>query len=156
MDKLTPQTLKRLQNEFKQVSTNPVANSTVLLENENDVTKWTVIMLGPKDTPYEGGNFKISFVFPDNYPFKPPDCKFVTPIYHPNIKMDTGEICQDIYASSWAPTQKVADILMLLSSMMSQPQTTSPLEPDICKEFLENRAEFEKKARDSTLKNATG
>ena len=42
-------------------------------------------MAGPKDTPYEGGFFNILVVFPPNYPKKPPEVCFLTPIYHVNI-----------------------------------------------------------------------
>lgn len=40
---------------------------------------------GPKDTPYEDMQFRISMDFDSHYPFRPPVAKFVTPVYHPNI-----------------------------------------------------------------------
>ena len=30
-------------------------------------------MIGPDETPYEGGIFKIEMVIPENYPFKSPE-----------------------------------------------------------------------------------
>lgn len=44
---------------------------------------------GPKDTPYENIEFKLSMEFGRQYPFRPPTIKFITPVYHPNI--DTGK-----------------------------------------------------------------
>ena len=151
MTKATP---KRLENEYKQISKDVVCGCTVLLENDNDLKNWVIIMQGPETTPYEGGIFKLKFAFPDNYPFKAPDVKFLTPIYHPNIKNDSGEICQDIFASSWAPTQKVADILEKLVSMLRNPSTSTPLEPEICNEYTSNIQLFNQKAREFTLKYA--
>ena len=145
---------RRLMGEFKQLSTDTICDSTVLLENEGDLSKWLILMQGPKETPYENGLFKLKFTFPDNYPFKAPDVKFGTTVYHPNIKRDTGEICQDVFASSWAPTQKVADILTKIVSMLRSPQTSTPLEPDICNEYLNNNTQFTKNAKEYTNKYA--
>ena len=72
-------------------------------------------ILGPKDSPYEGGTFQLDVVLPIKYPFEPPHGRnvlndmlqafvltfvslslssvtFVTPIYHPNIDSE-GRIC---------------------------------------------------------------
>lgn len=52
------------------------------------------MLTGPDGTAYEGGCFTLDMKFPSEYPFKPPTVKFETKIYHPNIKSDTGEICE--------------------------------------------------------------
>jgi ubiquitin-protein ligase len=144
----------RLKNEFASLSNDPICNSTVVLENEDSLFSWIMIMQGPEGTPYEGGIFKMLFKFPDNYPFKAPDVKFLTTIYHPNIKLDSGEICQDVFASSWAPTQKAQDILEKIVTMLREPSTSTPLENDICNEYINNRNQFNKTARDYSLKYA--
>jgi ubiquitin-protein ligase len=138
---------KRLENEFKSLTTNPICNCIVELPDPNNIHKWVVHMSGPEGCVYESGVYSISFVFPENYPFKHPDVKFITPMYHPNIKKDSGEICMDVFASSWSPTQKVKDILEKLVSMIKSPSTDSPLEPEICQEFMNNHAQFEKKVK---------
>jgi ubiquitin-protein ligase len=49
------------------------------------------------DTPYSGGVFNLDFQFPQAYPFEPPEIKFLTRVYHPNIRSQTGEICADVF-----------------------------------------------------------
>jgi ubiquitin-conjugating enzyme E2 D/E len=147
--------LLRLKNELTQLMENPKYNSTVVLEKEDQLYKWLILMQGPSETPYEAGVFRIEFKFPDNYPFKAPEVKFLTSIYHPNIKLETGDICQDVFASGWAPTQKVNDILEKLVSMLKDPSTSNPLETEICNEYLNNPKVFELKAREHTFKHAT-
>ena len=59
------------------------------------ITSWKGTISGSRDTVYEGTTYKLSLIFPNDYPFKPPKVKFETPCFHPNI--DTfGNICLDI------------------------------------------------------------
>ena len=145
---------KRLDNELKALSQKPVCNAIVEVPDQNNPFKWMVYLPGPSGSPFEGGTFKLSFDFPANYPFKHPEVKFITPMYHPNIKKDTGEICIDVFASSWSPTQKVADIIEKLASLLTSPSTSSPLESEICKEFMNNPATYNKKVKEMVKKYA--
>ena len=40
----------------------------------------------PDDTPWEGGVFKLSLNFTEDYPNKAPKVKFITKMFHPNSK----------------------------------------------------------------------
>lgn len=73
----------------------------------------SVIVLFKKqdDTPFSGGCFNLEIEFPAEYPFKAPKVKFVTRIYHPNVKTDSGEICSDILNENWGPTLNVTYVL---------------------------------------------
>ena len=64
------------------------------LEN-NNIYKWRITMVGPRNTPYEGGLFTIIATFPYDYPAHGPEFKFVNKIYHLNVdfKNDLGHIC---------------------------------------------------------------
>ena len=145
----------RLKNELSKLVKEPICNSEIALENEEDIRIWVVVMQGPSDSPYSEGYFKLRFVFPENYPFKPPEVKFLTTMYHPNIKQDTGEICLDVFSSSWTPTQKVSEILEKIASILKSPSSTSPLEPEIANLLQNKPKEFEKNAKEYTLKYAT-
>ena len=141
---------KRLTNEFKSLTTNEICGAKVIQE---DLHKWKVLLPGPKDSAYEEGTFTLSFVFPENYPFKCPDVKFVTPMYHPNVKKDTGEICMDVFANSWVPTQKVSNIIEKLASLLTSPSTESPLEAEIAELFIKDHKKWEKNVIDFVKKN---
>jgi ubiquitin-conjugating enzyme E2 T len=60
----------------------------------DDIRKLCAIISGPEGSPYENGSFRLSLNIPERYPFEPPDVRFLTPIYHPNIDAD-GRICLD-------------------------------------------------------------
>lgn len=46
---------------------------------------WQLVLNGPKESPYEGGMFKVDVKFPSEYPFRFPSLRFLTPIYHPGV-----------------------------------------------------------------------
>ena len=59
------------------------------------------------DSPYAGGVFFLSIMFPTDYPFKPPKVSFTTKIYHPNINAN-GSICLDILRDQWSPALTIS------------------------------------------------
>ena len=88
---------------------------------------WRGTLLGPVDTPYDGGVFFLDIIFPYhkdhigyNYPFKPPKVKFITKIYHCMIN-DRGGICLDILKSNWSPALTISKILSALLDIMADP-----------------------------------
>ncbi|KAJ2960740.1 hypothetical protein NQZ79_g3967 [Umbelopsis isabellina] len=113
---------------------------------------------GPIDSPFEDGTFKLDVQIPQRYPFDPPQIRFVTPIYHPNID-EAGRICADILkmppAGSWKPALNLSTVLLALAGLMNYPNPDDPLEVDIATEFKENISVFRHKAKQLTLKHAS-
>jgi len=114
---------------------------------------WDAHIIGPKDTPYEGGFFELKIAFPEEYPFKPPRAQFVTKVYHPNIDRDGG-ICMDILKDSWTPALTTTQLLLAISTLLASPNPADPLVPEIAREFEHNYAQFATKARECTAKHA--
>ncbi len=63
--------------------------------DDSNARFFRVIVEGPRDSPYEGGFFKLQLFLPEDYPMSAPKCLFTTKIYHPNID-NLGRICLDI------------------------------------------------------------
>ena len=68
----------------------------------DDMFKWDCKIKGPEHSPYAGGNFILRIEFPPQYPFKAPTLKFMTKIYHPSVKLDSGDVCVDV-VGAWGP-----------------------------------------------------
>jgi ubiquitin-protein ligase len=61
-----------------------------------NIFTWVGTIEGGKGTLYEGLSYKLSLRFPNDYPFKPPQVKFETTCFHPNVDQ-FGNICLDIF-----------------------------------------------------------
>ncbi|XP_066538788.1 ubiquitin-conjugating enzyme E2 D1a isoform X2 [Hoplias malabaricus] len=95
-----------------------------------DLFHWQATIMGPGDSPYQGGVFFLTIHFPTDYPFKPPKVAFTTKIYHPNIN-GNGSICLDILRSQWSPALTICKVLLSICSLLCDPNPDDPLVPDI-------------------------
>ncbi|RAK98899.1 putative ubiquitin conjugating enzyme (UbcC) [Aspergillus ibericus CBS 121593] len=129
-----------LMNEYKALSQEPWVNIEV---NEQNFLHWTVglIVLNP-DSLYYGGYFKAIMKFPSNYPYSPPEFRFVRPLFHPNIYKD-GKLCISILhapgedemsgelaSERWSPAQRVESVLISILSLLDDAEISSPANVD--------------------------
>jgi ubiquitin-conjugating enzyme E2 A len=98
----------------------------------------------PDDTPWEGGTFKLTLEFTEEYPNKPPKVKFVTKMFHPNVYA-SGQICLDILQNQWSPIYDIAAILTSIQSLLTDPNPNSPANVEAAKLYQENRREYDRK-----------
>lgn len=129
-------TIQRLTKELEMIQKNPPMNCSSGVVN-NNIFHWEATIIGPSDSPYEGGIFKLDIQFPEKYPFKPPKIKFLTRIYHPNISKQ-GLICVDILKTNWSPALTTSKVLLSICSLLNDPNPDDPLEPDISQEYKTN------------------
>eukprot|EP00339_Tiarina_fusa_P030050 CAMPEP_0117038184 /NCGR_PEP_ID=MMETSP0472-20121206/26888_1 /TAXON_ID=693140 ORGANISM="Tiarina fusus, Strain LIS" /NCGR_SAMPLE_ID=MMETSP0472 /ASSEMBLY_ACC=CAM_ASM_000603 /LENGTH=196 /DNA_ID=CAMNT_0004748347 /DNA_START=172 /DNA_END=762 /DNA_ORIENTATION=- len=103
--------------------------------NEN-IFEWSAVILGPKDTPWEGGRFQLILHFPDKYPFKPPKVQFTSPSIihcHPNVGPRSGQVFADFLGaddddkgnviSTWSPAWYVSSVLVGIQAILNNPNT---------------------------------
>jgi ubiquitin-conjugating enzyme E2 D/E len=146
--------LKRIEKELIDFRKDPPANCSAGPEGQ-DLFKWEAVIMGPADSPYTGGVFKLKIQFPIEYPFKPPHIQFATKIYHPNIN-STGLICLDILKQTWSPALTISKVLLSITSLLTDPNPNDPLAPDVAHIYTTNRAQYEQEARAYTLRYASG
>jgi ubiquitin-conjugating enzyme E2 D/E len=139
---------KRITKELKDMQKDAPANCSAGPSGE-DIFCWSAMILGPADTPYNGGMFNLKIQFPNDYPFKPPKVQFLTKIYHPNIN-GQGGICLDILKDNWSPALTVSKLLLSICSLLSDPNPADPLMPDIAREYLQNRPLYDANAKEWT------
>lgn len=140
---------KRILNEYNEIKKETSDVFKLVEINEDNFKEWKIILFGPQDTVYENGKFHITINFPNDYPYNPPLVLFKTKIYHPNIN-ENGNICIDILKEEWSPILTINKILYSLSSLLSEPNPNDPLVEEIATEMLQNKKEFEIKAKEYT------
>ena len=145
--------LKRLQKELLDISKDAPTNCSAGLLN-NDLFMWQATIIGPTETPYEGGIFHLKMIFQTDYPFKAPSVSFTTRIYHPNIN-ENGSICLDILKDQWSPVLTVSKLLLSICSLLNEPNPNDPLMPSIANLYKTNREQFNANAKEYTLKYAS-
>ncbi|OBS82911.1 hypothetical protein A6R68_23100, partial [Neotoma lepida] len=144
--------LKRIQRELHAISKEPLAQCSAGPVGDN-MFDWQGTIMGPKDSPYEGGVFSLKIHFPTNYPFKPPKVSFLTRIYHPNINKN-GNICLDILDKKWSPVLTIPKVLLSISSLLCDPNPDDPLVPEIATIYRQDLKLYDKMAREWTLRYA--
>jgi len=144
---------RRIQKELEDLRLNPLECCTAGPATEEDLYTWNATLFGPKDSPYEGGVFELGLVFPPNYPFRPPKVYFKTKVFHPNINAQ-GAICLDILKDQWSPALSLVKVLLSISSLLTDANPKDPLVPEIAQLYVEDRAEFDRTAREWTQRYA--
>lgn len=151
---LTMAATTRLKRELSNIQKNPPGNCSAGMVGD-DLYHWRATIMGPEDSPYFGGIFYLDIHFPNNYPFKPPKCTFLTKIFHPNISK-AGSICVDMLKYNWSPALTMDKVLLSLCSLLTDPNPDDPLEPSVARMYLDNREEYVNTAKTWTIIHATG
>ena len=156
--------LDRIIEEFKDLNRNPISNlgSIFRLVNENDYRLWIATMVGPKDTSYRFGLFYINVKFPEEYPIKPPEVYYLTPIYHLNVNPKAPRSSEDIplghislsTLSWWKPEYTMREVLINIYGLFYKANPDSSYGLARAEEYREDRAIYEEKIKHFTKKYA--
>ena len=145
--------LSHIKKQLINFNKDPPPDISAAPVNDNDLFHWQATIMGPRDTPYQGGVFFLNIHFPPDYPSKPPKCTFITRIYHPNINSN-GSIGLDILQDQWSPALTIDKLLLSICSFLDDPNPDIPLVPEIAHIYKTNRAKYDATAREWTKKYA--
>eukprot|EP01059_Diplonema_ambulator_P036773 TRINITY_DN934_c0_g1_i1.p1 TRINITY_DN934_c0_g1~~TRINITY_DN934_c0_g1_i1.p1 ORF type:complete len:256 (+),score=58.54 TRINITY_DN934_c0_g1_i1:207-974(+) len=146
-----------LAKQLNDLMRNPVAGFKVE-PYEGNLFKWDVWLLGPKDTPYMGGTFRAQLSFTEEFPMKPPEMRFLSEFWHPNV-YPNGVVCISILhppgtdemnssetaQMRWTPVQSLEKVLLSVISMIADPdpsESGAPANVDALVEWRKNRPAF--------------
>jgi ubiquitin-conjugating enzyme E2 N len=111
--------------ETERLQTEPVPGISAI-PSETNARLFYVVIIGPDESPYAGGHFKLELFLPEDYPMAPPKVRFLTRIYHPNIDR-LGRICLDILKDKWSPALQIRTVLLSIQALLSAPNPDDPL-----------------------------
>ena len=127
-----PPSFSRLSQEMRELSRGDgkASEGVELAPNENSIFHWEATLLGPEGTGYEGGLFRLDIQVPEEYPLAPPNVRFRTRVFHPNVHFKTGEVCLDILKQHWSPAWTLQSVCQAVLALLSSPEPDSPLNCD--------------------------
>merc|ERR1719376_1517405 len=119
--------------------------------------KWRCIIPGKKGTPWEGGEFPLEMEFSEDYPSKPPKCKFSKSpktnqtLFHPNV-YPSGTVCLSILNEDedWKPSITVKQLLLGIQDLLDKPNPQSPAQGPPLNMFNTDKFLYVKTIRDMT------
>uniref|UniRef100_A0A7S0UUN9 SUMO-conjugating enzyme UBC9 n=1 Tax=Polytomella parva TaxID=51329 RepID=A0A7S0UUN9_9CHLO len=117
-----------------------------------NIMRWRCHIPGKSKTDWEGGFFPLNMEFPEDYPTKPPKCKFPAGFFHPNI-YPSGTVCLSILNEDegWKPSISVKQLLLGIQELLDSPNAKSPAQADAYEMFTTNIQEYRKKVRKQSL-----
>jgi len=92
-----------------------------------NLTKVHALIVGPPDTPYEGGFFYFVLDIPDDFPNQPPKVILHTTDggrvrFNPNLYA-SGKVCLSILGTfagpGWSPALSISSVLLSIQSLMN-------------------------------------
>lgn len=122
-------------------------------QKKTDIYKWNVLLKGPNKSCYEDGLFKLLLTFPKNYPEDPPDIKFITKIYHPNISFDDGVICVSSKSSDWDDNRNIINVIYSIYDLLKKPNLDHGLNKEALLLYKNDYEGFKKKAKECIKQN---
>lgn len=118
-------TTKRILAELKQFFDDSSINNIKIFPHETNMRHVDVLIIGNKDTPYECGFFWFKFIYPQSYPFEPPEMKFMTTDngtirFNPNLYKN-GKVCLSLlntWGQEWSSINTITNVLISIQSMV--------------------------------------
>ena len=105
--------MKRIKQELEELAREPPnALYTAAPVDDGDLFHWHATLIGPPSSPYADHKLELDIHLPEDYPLRPPQVKFLTKIFHPNVAKN-GAICVNTLKRDWKPDHGVHHILLV-------------------------------------------
>ncbi len=87
--------------------------------------------------------------FSDEYPTRPPACKFEPPLFHPNV-FPSGTVCLSLLSEEkdWAPTITIRQLLLGIQDLLGNPNLDDPAQREAYTLARNDRAAYDAKVRE--------
>ncbi|PHJ21789.1 ubiquitin-conjugating enzyme [Cystoisospora suis] len=117
-----------------------------------DIMRWQCKIPGKKGSIWEGGEYVLYMDFTEDYPSKPPKCRFTPVLFHPNI-YPSGTVCLSILNEDedWKPSITIKQILLGIQDLLDHPNPNSPAQAEPYMLYQQNREEYIRRVKQQAL-----
>lgn len=120
--------IHRLVSDIRNIRKNPLHSEGIYYTHDDEeMLKGYVMIVGPRDTPYENGLYFFDVLFPTDYPHSPPSFNYLTndgkTRFNPNLYR-SGKVCLSILntwrGEQWTSCQTLASVLLTLVTIFNE------------------------------------
>lgn len=123
---------------------------------EDTLFKLHVTFHGPKDSPYEGGVWRVNVQISDGYPYRSPSIGFLNKIFHPNIDEVSGSVCLDVINQTWSPMYDLVNVFeAFLPQLLMYPNPADPLNGEAAALLMNTPDDYKGRVREYVRRFAT-
>jgi hypothetical protein len=145
----------RIPKEYEKLIKDPVENVVVEMDISN-MYEWRFVIFGPEDSFYKGGSYHGILSIPNEYPMRPPQVKFTSKLFHPNVYHD-GKLCISILHEGkdltgyeneldrWSPLNNIRTIFKSIISLLDDPNADSAANLDAALLWRDNKDLYKQK-----------
>ena len=137
---------EKLQDEYEYIQRHAPTGVSASPRNRADPFIWDVTIMGPDNTPWEGGLFPLEILFCSQHPFCAPFVRFTCETFHPNITSD-GIPALDMINSRWNPETRIVTILNAIHTLLSSPSSLYPVNLEAACLYMRDRSMYDRKVR---------
>lgn len=121
-----------------------------------DTGDFYVKFAGPKDSPYEGGLWRVHVTLQSDYPYKSPSIGFMNKIYHPNVDEASGSVCLDVINQTWSPMYDLVNVFsVFLPQLLLYPNPSDPLNGHAAAQLMKDKAAYDTRVKEYVQKYAS-
>jgi len=116
---------------------------------DDNPANFYIIFHGPKDSPYQGGSWKVHVELPEGYPYKSPSIGFCNRMFHPNVDETSGSVCLDVINQTWSPMFDLLNVFeVFLPQLLLYPNPADPLNGEAASMLMREPERYSDKIRE--------
>lgn len=118
--------IRRAVKDYKDYLESDLKKSGIYCVQDSDnILHYLAMIIGPEDTPYEGGFYLFDIHLSNNHPYEHPRVKFCTygdnVRFNPNLYVE-GKVCLSILGTwsgpPWVSTMNISTLLLNIQSLL--------------------------------------
>eukprot|EP00177_Eucheuma_denticulatum_P002508 GFKZ01004504.1.p1 GENE.GFKZ01004504.1~~GFKZ01004504.1.p1 ORF type:complete len:158 (-),score=12.26 GFKZ01004504.1:537-1010(-) len=117
-------------------------------DGQSNLMRWECGIPGKENTQWAGGIYKLALEFTDDYPSRPPKCRFTPPLFHPNV-YPSGTVCLSIIDAdkAWRPSITVKQILLGIQDLLDTPNPEDPANGEAYDLFMKSKPAYNNRVK---------
>ena len=137
--------LNRAISELNNIGHYPNDNF-VVYSFSSSAAEWRVFIKGPAGTPFEGKYLNLYVYLPPTYPSTPPQFRFLTVPFHPNVSAE-GAVMFTMINKEYKSKTKMSAFLQRIVEILGNPEIDTAINPEAMRLYNTNRASYLAKQR---------